>query len=173
MRYSSAFFGPTVLLLSTLVACSEKDGDSGASDGAAVSGEDAATADALWSEISGYDSWEQLAPWTGIQPSTDVHGDYVQIWANTTAAATVQAAAGGDMPDGAITVKEGYSDEAGTSITAITVMKKISGYDSANGDWFYARYTADGTLTAAGESAAGSCAGCHAAGQDSVRAWEW
>lgn len=156
------------------IACGKGDGDSGASDGGSdISAEDQALAEGIWDEISGYDSWGQLAPWEGIQPSDDVHGESVQIWANGAAEATVAAAAGGDMPDGAITVKEGYGDASGSSVNAITVMKKIAGYDSANGDWFYARYTADGTVTMAGASAVSSCAGCHLSGQDSVRAWTW
>jgi len=161
------------MLATTAIACGKGDGDSGGDAGSDISADDLALAEATWAEINGYESWSQLDPWVGIQASTDVHGDYVQIWANGVAESTVTAAAGGDMPDGAITVKEGYSDEAGSSINAITVMKKMSGYDSANGDWFYARYTADGTVTMAGQSAVDMCVGCHAAGQDSVRAWTW
>lgn len=155
------------------VACGKDGGDSGAAELDGTSADDQAMAEALWAEIGGYESWSQLDPWVGIVASTDVHGDYVQIWANGAAADTITAAAGGDMPDGAITVKEGYSDESGSSVNAITVMKKVAGYDAANGDWFYARYDATGTVTAAGQAAIAGCAGCHASGQDSVRSWTW
>lgn len=160
------------LLLAGLVACGGKNEDSGGDAG--LSAEDAALADALWVGIQGYDAWPQQSPWTGIQPSEDgTHGTHVQIWVNDTADATITAAAGGDMPDGAILVKEGYTDDAGSSLQAITVMQKVSGYDSAHGDWFYARYTEDGTVTHAGQGAIDLCVGCHAPGQDSSRAFTW
>lgn len=168
---------PFLFLALTAVACGKSEGDSGGTDGVSgseLSAEDQAMAEALWAEIDGYDSWGQLDPWVGIQPSDDgTHGSHVQIWANGTAEATVTAAGGGDMADGAVLVKEGYSDDSGSSVQAVTVMKKVPGYDSANGDWFYARYSASGDITTAGASAAGSCAGCHSAGQDSVRAYTW
>lgn len=161
-------------VLATLgtLACGDKDGDgdSGGSEsgdaGGGIDAGDLATAEALWAELGGYEAWPQIAPWEGVQVSESVHGSHVQIWANPTAADHIAAAGGGDMADGAIHVKEGYSSADGAA-EAITVMKK------SDGSWFYARYSPDGEVELAGESALGSCQGCHSAGQDEVRFATW
>ena len=150
----------TTLMLSAalIIGCGDKDGDSGES---AVSDEDAALAEALWSSMSGYSSWNQLKDWTGVVLSADgTHGDYVQIWAND---AAYDAILKGDaMPDGAILVKEGYDDDGGTSLKGLTAMQKIDGYDADNGDWFWAQFDADsGAASSAG--ALSGCYGCHSA----------
>lgn len=163
-------------VLTVTSACGGKGEDSAtdADGSSALSAEDAVLADALWSSISGYDGWAQAGDWQGIQPSDDgTHGTHVQIWVNSSTEYTLDEAAGGDMPDGAILVKEGYSDASGSTVNAITVMQKISGYDPDNGDWFYARYSASGEVTMAGQSAIALCEGCHAVGQDSLRAYTW
>ena len=56
--------------------------------GSQAEGDEAAAA------FSGYSSWEQIDPYVGIQPGESVHGSYVQIWYNATAAETINAAAG-------------------------------------------------------------------------------
>lgn len=161
------------LLLATTAltfACGDKeDGDSGGDSGAAggVSAEDQAAAEALWTEISGYESWNQHADWTGVQASDDgTHGSHVQIWYNGDAAASFEAG-GDEMAEGSVLVKEGYSDSDGATVNAVTVMKKDGG------DWFWARYDASGDVSVAGASAEGSCAGCHAAGKDGIRFISW
>jgi len=164
-----------LVAITVITACGSKGADSGTEAGSSnLSTEDAALANALWGSISSYDDWSQLGDWQGIQPSDDrTHGNYVQIWVNSSAETTLTAAAGGDMPDGAILVKEGYTDGSDSSLLTITVMQKIADYDPDNGDWFYARYSASGDVETAGQSALGLCAGCHAVGQDSVRAYTW
>ena len=157
----------------SLLACGDKDdaadtggGDDSGATGGGIDAADLATAEALWSEISGYSSWPQIAPFEGVHASDSVHGSHVQIWANQASADHIGAAGGGDMVDGAIHVKEGYSSADGAA-EAITVMKKDGG------SWFYARYTADGDVQLAGESALGSCQGCHSGGQDEVLFATW
>ncbi|RME20870.1 MAG: hypothetical protein D6798_19450 [Deltaproteobacteria bacterium] len=158
----------TLALIPLLAACGDKGGDD---TGGAVDA-DLATAQDIWSEIAGYDSWNQTADWTGIQESADgTHGSHVQIWLNDLAYDTIEAGAGGDMPDGAILVKEGYSDSSGASLNAITAMKKISGFDSEHGDWFWVNYSEDGTVNMYGSESA--CYGCHESGQDYVRFTTW
>ncbi len=156
--------------LALLAACGDKGGDdSGSPAGGAT---DAELAASLWTEIADHASWEQVSGWEGIQPSTDgTHGDYVQIWVNPDAAATLAAAAGGEMPDGAVIVKEGYADGAGASVNAVTAMKKIAGYAPDAGDWFWAAYDTEGNVMTAGQSS--SCVDCHALGQDYVRFTTW
>jgi hypothetical protein len=158
-----------VLAATGLVACGDKDGtDSGDAAGAdgGVSAEDQATAEALWTEIDGFESWPQVDPWIGVVESTSVHLDQVQIWANQSSYDTITAAAGGDMPDGAINIKAAYRD--GESDPAnYTVMKKTGGA------WFYARYSPSGDVELAGESALDACQGCHSGGQDEVLFATW
>ncbi|MFT5682456.1 MAG: hypothetical protein ACI8RZ_003374 [Myxococcota bacterium] len=149
----------TMMMVSGLLlaACGDKDDDTGAD---AVSGDDAQLAEDLWTATSGYSSWSQLKSWTGVTASTDgTHGDYVQIWANPVAYDAL--AAGTAVPDGGILVKEGYTDEAGTDLKGISVMQKITDYDSTNGDWFWAQYDSSGAASVSG--AASGCYGCHSA----------
>lgn len=111
----------------------------------------------LWERMQGYENWEQVEGWEGIVFSVDgTHGQYVQIWANDVAMGDLAA-----LPVGSIVVKEGYSDEAGDGLKAITVMeRREAGYDPDNGDWFWGRYGADGSPTHAGR--VGFCSDCHA-----------
>jgi len=95
----------------------------------------------------------------------------VQIWLNTGALDTVEAAAGDTMPTGAILVKEGYDDAAGSSLRAVTAMKKINNYNGSAGDWFWAQFDGDGNVSAAGKVS--SCISCHESGQDYVRSTTW
>lgn len=143
------------------LACNKSDGDS-----AGDAGLDQDAADALWSEISGYESWNQDSNWVGIQESDDgTHGSHVQIWYNDTTAAGF--AAGGDtLDDGSILVKEGYNGASEDDLAAITVMKKDGG------QWFWARYTASGEATVAGFDES-FCSGCHAQGKDMVTHVSW
>ena len=150
-----------------LVACGDKDdsGSDGATDSGSTGGsyEDAQLAADLWTSMSGYEGWNQLKDWTGVVASTDgTHGAYVQIWANDTAFKALSA--GTPVPDGGIIVKEGYDDEKGASSKGLTAMQKIDGYDSANGDWFWAKYDEGGTASVAGS--ASGCYGCHSAYDD-------
>jgi len=163
-----------IAALAALTACGNKGEDSGGDGGNELSAEDQAYADALWASMSGYDTWAQSGEWVGVQPSLDgTHGDYVQIWINAAGEATLTAASGGDMAEGTIIAKEGYTDEAGADLRFIAVMQKITGYDADNGDWFYAVYNADGSVVNAGQNAVGQCVACHSSGQDSVRAYTW
>jgi hypothetical protein len=149
----------TLTVGSLLIGCGSKEGsgDSGNAD---------AAADALKAEIDGYTGWQQRDPWVGEHASADgTHGATVQIWANDLTIATLDAAAGGDMPEGALIVKEGYTDSGDTR--GIAVMKKESGA------WIYAAFSADGNVQAYGDATESGCGGRHSSGQDSVRAWTW
>lgn len=62
------------------------------------------------------------------------------------------------LPDGSVSVKEGHKTAEGP-VEMLFVMKKIKGYDSANGDWFYAMVAPDGT--AKGKGKIQMCISCH------------
>lgn len=64
-----------------------------------------------------------------------------------------------NLPPGSILVKENFSRNDRASLEGITVMKRIAGYDPDNEDWFFARYSAGGSLTHAGKVA--MCSDCH------------
>jgi len=76
------------------------------------------------------------------------------------------AKAGKDMPNGAIVVKENYGKDAKT-LMAITPMYKVEGYNPEEGDWFWAKYKADGTVDKAGKVK--GCIKCH--GQVEDQGW--
>ncbi len=61
------------------------------------------------------------------------------------------------LPDGAIVVKENYTP--GGKLAAITVMRKIKGFNPEGGDWFWAKYAPDGSVQASGK--VGGCIGRH------------
>lgn len=165
----------TLALLTALplvLACGDKDGDTGATGDSGVADADLVLAQDLWTEISGYSSWPASAGWEDLEETPGgVHGESVQIWVNTAAYDVISAGASADMPAGAISVKEGYSDAAGTTLSGIVAMKKIDGYDSANGDWFWAKYSADGTPELYGSVS--GCYDCHSDGQDYVLHTTW
>ena len=60
--------------------------------------------------------------------------------------------------DGATAVKEAHKSADGPT-EALFVMKKIKGYDSANGDWYYAMTAPDGTAMQKGKVQ--MCISCH------------
>jgi hypothetical protein len=130
--------------------------------------DDMAIAEEIWEEIQGWESWDEKAPWTGIQPSADgTHGSHVRITFNEAAA----GAWGEDaLPFGSVSVKRGY-DSADDSAPRnfVTVMKKIEGYDPDNGDWFWLRIGDDGTPSDTEIGQAAFCSGCHSVGTDYLR----
>ncbi|MGV3524970.1 MAG: cytochrome P460 family protein [Candidatus Sericytochromatia bacterium] len=62
------------------------------------------------------------------------------------------------LPEGSVSVKEGHPS-ADAAADRVYVMKKIKGYDSANGDWFYAVLSPDGSVRQQGKMQ--MCIGCH------------
>jgi hypothetical protein len=145
------------------------------SDDSTDSGEENAEqdrADQLWLDLEGYSDWAQHTDWTGVVASEDgTHGAFVSIWMNDIAATAIAAADGADMPQGAIIVKEGYSDAAGAELGGITVMLKESGW--GDDGWFWAKYPTDMSGTANLAGSPSGCTGCHTSGQDSVRFTTW
>jgi hypothetical protein len=157
------------LFLLTLLACGSDNGETGSTP--VISDEDTRAID-LWDELSGYETWEQHADWTGIVASEDgTHGDFVSIWMNDTAAAAINTGGGGDLPEGSIIVKEGYNDEAGADMKGLTVMLKEEGW--GDDGWFWAKFDTDGGGGIQLSGAASACSDCHASGQDAVLFTTW
>ena len=130
--------------------------------------QDEKTAENIWQEIQGYSEWGQSIDWTGIKASLDgTHGNFVQIWLNGKALPSFEDSSSSELPYGSICVKEGYSSSDGSTINSITVMKKIEGFDSDHGDWFWASYDSNGDINKAGSVS--SCYNCHTSGTDYIR----
>ena len=121
-----------------------------------------------WLEDAAYRNW---APFPGHPASfyegTRPHGAKLKTYVNRVAAANPE-----DPPHGSIIVKENYS--ADEELVATTIMKRVEGFAPDHGDWWWAKYTADGAVAEQnGEMIAGavpSCIGCHegAEGDDYV-----
>ena len=130
--------------------------------------QDEKTAESIWQEINGYESWPQASEWSGVMASIDgTHGSFVQIWINDVAMPSFQDSISSELPFASLLVKEGYSDNNISSINNITVMKKIEGYDPDHGDWFWASFSKNGEVNNAGSIS--SCYNCHASGTDFIR----
>ena len=74
-------------------------------------------ADEIWQDIQGWEGWTQIAPWDGLQPSSDcTHGPYVEITFNDLAADNYGS---DDLPDGSIVVKRGHdADDQGQTVSS-------------------------------------------------------
>jgi len=131
-------------------------------------------AEALWAAMGGYQGWLMKSDYT---PGGSPHGDFVRLYYNMVSV--------GETPYHVI-VKDNFGgegstlaalpEEADTRLMAVTVMaQREAGYDEENGNWFWAKYDADGTVSAndqgvvlAGRVAKGStmgCIACHANAQ--------
>jgi hypothetical protein len=119
----------------------------------------AADAGKLWTHITTtnpYDGWGFWPGHVGMYPGKSPHGAYLKVYANT--AALKAAREGKPMPDGAIIVKENYGKDKQT-LMAVTPMYKIDGYNPEGGDWYWAKYGADGSVDKAGKVK--GCIQCH------------
>lgn len=65
----------------------------------------------------------------------------------------------GLFPDGSFIVKENYMPNK--QLGAVTVMYRVKGYNADAGDWFWAKYKADGSIAKEGKVT--GCINCHAA----------
>ncbi|MCF8129027.1 MAG: cytochrome P460 family protein [Deltaproteobacteria bacterium] len=114
---------------------------------------------AVWtyiSETNPYETWDYWPGHEGMYPGKSPHGAFLKLYANKMA---IEAARKGEpMPSGAILVKENYGKDKKT-LVAITPMYKVLGYNPENGDWFWAKYEANGTIAA--EGMVDSCIQCH------------
>ena len=119
------------------------------------------TAETLWKFLQGQGyplSWhyvpgEPAGKYKGGAP----HGAILRTFTNDIAFDALSKKAF-PLPEGAVVVKENYMPDG--KLAAITVMQKIKDFNPEGGDWFWAKYTPDGTVQASGK--VGGCIGCHA-----------
>ena len=131
-----------------------------------TAGDDTPPADAekLWSYITTsnpYTGWGFWPGHVGMYPGKSPHGAYLKVYANSVALKAARE--GKPMPDGAIIVKENYGKDK-TTLMALTPMYRIKGYNPDGGDWYWAKYGADGNVQTAGKVE--GCIQCHSVRKD-------
>lgn len=137
-------------------ACAGAPADS---DTDTVLPDDATLAADLWTAIADYEDWGRPDGWEDTPAESGDHmGAFIVRFDNDI---LLSWDGQNEAPENAISVKEQYSDLDGTTLTALTVMQKVPGYDPEHGDWFWAMYDADGMVAEAGRVE--MCSGCHSA----------
>jgi len=126
------------------------------------SAEDIKLAQELWKEIADYRKWDRFpgkeGDAQGFVSSAAPHGMFARIFVNQKNAL---------REDGSIIIKENYGEKDETRLMALTVMKKIKGFNPDESDWFWVKYTAQGDidknemgLSMAGKIGKGMSSGC-------------
>ncbi len=94
-------------------------------------------------EVAYRSNW-QLWPDKGqLYPGQEPHGMLLTTYVNDAALGAVTTQAGA-MPDGAIIIKENYRPDS--TLAAVTVMYKRSGYNADHNDWFFTKHLPSGEL---------------------------
>jgi hypothetical protein len=124
---------------------------------------DNAMAQELWQELQEANYQENWATISGkgtFYQGQPPHGALLSTYLNPAAVEGMNAKSG-QMSEDAIIVKENYMPDK--TLVALTVMYKEPGYDPEHGDWFWAKFSAEGEVQAAGKVA--DCIACHGAVQ--------
>jgi hypothetical protein len=116
-------------------------------------------ADDLAADMDGYEGWEVLRDGVSCDGA---HGDFITTWMNPKAAADLGADSFGE---GALWVAQGY--QSPTAIRKqLVAMRKVPGFDPANGDWYRAWFDENGEVVVTGRVT--GCEGCHREGTDFI-----
>ena len=118
------------------------------------------TQSAFWAHLQAvnYRSWVKWPGKGELYPGTEPHGMLLTTYVNDLANDALTNGAM-TMPAGAIIVKENYMSDS--TLAAITAMHKVSGFDPAHNDWYWAKWDPNGVAEGAGRVE--MCAGCHGA----------
>jgi hypothetical protein len=119
-----------------------------------------AEAQAVWNYItgSGYaENWKMWPGKTTFYEGAVPHGALLTTYVNSPALSDINEKKG-MLSAGSIIVKENYSHDK--KFVATSVMYKVKGYDPGTNDWFWAKYSPDGTVQASGRVE--GCINCHA-----------
>lgn len=121
----------------------------------------AADAKAVYNYITKEDPYTQWALFPGkgkLYKGAHPHGAFLTTYVSPGAEKAVMNKTG-SYPDGSFIVKENYTPEK--KLAAVTVMYRVNGYNPDAGDWFWAKYAADGKIQKEGK--VGGCINCHTA----------
>ncbi|NCO52059.1 MAG: cytochrome P460 family protein [Deltaproteobacteria bacterium] len=105
-----------------------------------------------------YQQWALFPDKGKFYPGKHPHGALLTTYVNDVALAGINNKVG-TLANGSIIVKENYMPDK--KLGAITVMYRVKGFDAEGGDWFWAKYAADGAIAKQGKVA--GCINCHAA----------
>lgn len=114
---------------------------------------------AVYDYITKTDPYQQWALFPGkekLYKGAHPHGAFLTTYVSEGALEAIQNKAG-SYPDNSFIIKENYSPEK--KLAAITVMYRVKGYNADGGDWFWAKYAADGNIQKEGK--VGGCINCH------------
>lgn len=120
---------------------------------------DTITGEILWNRIStesDYKNYAFMPGQEGLLPGQSPHGVFHKIYVNKPLINGLPSTTG-TVPYGSIIVKENYTQDE--DLDKLTIMAKIEGYNSEEGDWFWASIKPDGTVLAEGTPA--GCLSCH------------
>lgn len=109
-------------------------------------------------KVNNYKNWNK---WPGTvelyaKSPGSPHGDFLTTYVDNRALSAIEGKKG-KMEQDSIVVKENY--DSNKKLDALTVMFKEEGYNPQHGDWFWAKYAADGTIQAEGKFQ--GCIDCH------------
>ena len=105
-----------------------------------------------------YQNWALFPGKDKLYKGAHPHGALLTSYVNDIALQGINDKVG-TLANGAIIIKENYMPSK--MLGAVTVMYRVDGYDPDAGDWFWAKYKADGTIEKEGKVA--GCIGCHTA----------
>jgi hypothetical protein len=115
---------------------------------------------AFWAHLQAVD-YRSWAEWPGkgaLYAGTEPHGMLLTTYVNDLARDALTNGAM-MMPVGAIIVKENYMPDS--TLAAVTAMYKVSGFDPAHGDWYWAKWDLNGVAEVSGRVE--MCSACHGA----------
>lgn len=118
------------------------------------------SAEALWNHLEEEDYRANWRLWPGkgrLYAGTEPHGMLLTTYANDIAYGALVEDGSGDLPEGAILLKENYNTDS--TFAGATVMQKVPGYNPQHQDWLFAKFTPDGGVDAFGR--ADGCQSCH------------
>lgn len=126
------------------------------------------TGASLWEHLQRTNYQETYTLWPGkgeLYTGQEPHGMLLTTYVNDLALGAVNTMAG-TMPEGAIVVKENYMPDS--TLAAVTVMYKVSGYNPDHNDWFFTKHLPSGELDSGPdgmplEGRVTGCQACHAA----------
>lgn len=115
--------------------------------------------DRLWQHLQVQNYRESWALWPGKgekYKGTEPHGALLTTYLNPPAERAV-AEKPGEMPAGAVIVKENYKPDG--TLAAITTMQKVAGFNPGHGDWYFTKFDPRGRVQKQGK--VDSCIACH------------
>jgi len=118
-----------------------------------------ADAQQVWQYIAWKNKYRKWRKWPGKKryyKGAHPHGALLTTRVSWDARKVIREKTG-VFGNGAFIVKENYMPDK--TLDAITVMYKVQGYNPEAGDWFWAKYTPNGTVQKAGKVK--GCISCH------------